>query len=399
MAVDPLPVAYLDHAASTPVRPEAVEAMLPFLGLHHGNPSGAHAAARHARRAVDDARDAVAALVGCRPGEVVFTSGGTESDATALAGVVGARPGAVLVGAIDHHAVVDGARAAARLGGTVHEVAVDGTGRLDLDALRAVAGSSAPTVASVALANNEVGTVEDLRAVADVLAEVAPAAVLHTDAVQAAPWRDLPAEAGRADLVSLSAHKMGGPKGVGALVVRDATPFAPLLRGGGQERDRRSGTQNVAGIVGLGVAARLVAAQRAALAAAVAARRDRLAAGLLPALSALVPGARATVLGPGADRDAVLPGHLHLLLPGVAADEVLFLLDQEGVAASAASSCASGATEASHVLRGLGVDDRAARGSLRLTLGWCTTDAEVDLALAAVPRAVAAATGRPAVPT
>ena len=399
MAVDPLPVAYLDHAASTPVRPEAVEAMLPFLGLHHGNPSGAHAAARHARRAVDDARDAVAALVGCRPGEVVFTSGGTESDATALAGVVGARPGAVLVGAIDHHAVVDGARAAARLGGTVHEVAVDGTGRLDLDALRAVAGSSAPTVASVALANNEVGTVEDLRAVADVLAEVAPAAVLHTDAVQAAPWRDLPAEAGRADLVSLSAHKMGGPKGVGALVVRDATPFAPLLRGGGQERDRRSGTQNVAGIVGLGVAARLVAAQRADLAAAVAARRDRLAAGLLPALAALVPEARATVLDPDADRGTVLPGHLHLLLPGVAADEVLFLLDQEGVAASAASSCASGATEASHVLRGLGVDDRAARGSLRLTLGWCTTDAEVDLALAAVPRAVAAATGRPAVPT
>ncbi len=395
VAAPAVPTAYLDHAASTPVRPEAVEAMLPFLGVHHGNPSGAHAAARLARRAVDDARDAVAALVGCTAGEVVFTSGGTESDATALAGVVGARPGALLVGAVDHHAVLDGARAAARLGGSVHPVAVDARGRIDPAALAVAAASAptAPTLASVALANNEVGTVEDLGAVADVLAEVAPDAALHTDAVQAAPWLDLPTAAARAALVSLSAHKMGGPKGVGALAVRAGTPFAALLRGGGQERDRRSGTPNVAGIVGFGVAARLVAEQRADLARTVAARRDRLAGGLLSVLADLVPGAGETVVGPDGDRSHLLPGHLHLCLPGLAADEVLFLLDRDGVAASAASSCASGATEGSHVLRGLGVDEARARGSLRLTLGWSTTDAEVDHALAVVPRAVAAAAG------
>ncbi len=391
---------YLDHAASTPVRPEAVEAMLPFLGVHHGNPSGAHAAARHARRAVDDARDAVAALVGCAPGEVVFTSGGTESDATALAGVVGARPGAILVGCIDHHAVGDGAVAAARLGGTVHPLAVDERGRVDLDAVAAAVAAApvAPTVASVALANNEVGTVESLDRVADALDRLGPGTALHTDAVQAAPWLDLPAVAARAALVSLSAHKMGGPKGVGALVVREGTPFAALLRGGGQERGRRSGTSNVAGIVGFGVAARLVLEQRAETAARVTAERDRLAAGLHAALDPLVPGFRETVVGADGHRGHVLAGHLHLCLPGVAADEVLFLLDQEGVAASAASSCASGGTESSHVLRGLGVDEVAARGSLRLTLGWSTTAAEVDHALAAVPRAVAAAVPAVAAP-
>ncbi len=371
--------------------------MLPFLGVHHGNPSGAHAAARHARRAVDDARDVVAALVGCSPGEVVFTSGGTESDATALAGVVGARPGALLVGAIEHHAVGDGAVAAVRLGGTVHPLAVDGRGRVATATLEAAVAEapSPPTVISVALANNEVGTIQPLDALAEVRDRMAPDAVLHTDAVQAAPWLDLSTLAGPAALVSLSAHKMGGPKGVGALVVRDGTPFAPLVRGGGQERGRRSGTHNVAGIVGFGVAARLVAEQRASLAASVAARRDRLAVGLLAALTPLVPGAVETVVGADGDRGHVLPGHLHLCLPGVAADEVLFLLDQEGVAASAASSCASGATESSHVLRGLGVDEASARGSLRLTLGWSTTDADVDRALEVVPRAVASAVGAP----
>ncbi|CAN5696805.1 cysteine desulfurase family protein [soil metagenome] len=379
------------------MRPEAVEAMLPFLGVHHDNPSGAHAAARHARRVVDDARDVVAALVGCSPGEVVFTSGGTESDATALAGVVGARPGALLVGAIEHHAVGDGAVAAARLGGTVHPLAVDGRGRVATATLEAAVAEapSPPTVISVALGNNEVGTIQPLDALAEVRDRMAPDAVLHTDAVQAAPWLDLPTLAGPAALVSLSAHKMGGPKGVGALVVRDGTPFAPLVRGGGQERGRRSGTHNVAGIVGFGVAARLVAEQRASLAASVAARRDRLAVGLLAALTPLVPGAVETVVGADGDRGHVLPGHLHLCLPGVAADEVLFLLDQEGVAASAASSCASGATESSHVLRGLGVDEASARGSLRLTLGWSTTDADVDRALEVVPRAVASAVGAP----
>lgn len=379
MAPEPIVPTYLDHAASTPMRPEAVEAMVPFLAEHHGNPSGSHAAARHARRAVDDARDAVAALVGCRPGEVVFTSGGTEADVTALVGAAGAvGSGPVAVSAVEHAAVGDTARGLAARGVPVVEVPVDGRGRVDLDALPADAA-----LVSAMLANNEVGTIHPL----DAVAERAPGAVLHTDAVQAAAWLDLPTLAAPAHLVALSAHKLGGPKGVGALVVRDGTALAPLVTGGGQERGRRSGTQNVAGIVGFGVAARMAVAERVAKADRVAGLRDRLAAGL----HAAVPGLVETVVGADGDRSHVLPGHLHVCLPGTAADEVLFLLDQEGVAATAASSCASGATAPSSVLAALGVPDDTARGSLRLTLGWSTTDADVDRALDVIPRVVARA--------
>jgi len=376
--LDPVVATYLDHAASTPMRPEAVEAMVPFLAVHHGNPSGSHAAARHARRAIDDARDAVAALVGCRPGEVVFTSGGTEADVTALTGAAALRPGPVAVSSIEHAAVLDTARGLAAQGGAVVELPVDARGQVDLDALPADAA-----VVSVGLANNEVGTIHRLEAVA----ARCPDAVLHTDAVQAAAWLDLPALAAPAHLVALSAHKLGGPKGVGALVVRDGTAVAALLTGGGQERGRRSGTQNVAGIVAFGVAARLAVEERAAKADRVTGLRDRLAVGLRAAIADVVE----TVVGPGGDRAHVLPGHLHLCLPGTAADEVLFLLDQEGIAATAASSCASGATSPSHVLAALGVSDEVARGSLRLTLGWSTTDADVDRALDVIPLVVAKA--------
>ncbi len=388
MASDPVDETYLDHAASTRPRPEAVEAMLPFLAEHHGNPSGSHAAARRARRAVDDARDAVAALVGCRPGEVVFTSGGTESDAAAIIGATSARPGPVVVSAIEHHAVLDSARAVA--GEALVLVPVDARGIIDVDALAELlsATDEPPTLVSIALANNEVGTIQPLDAVAAVVAEHAPGAVLHTDAVQAAAWLDLPRLATGAALLSLSAHKLGGPKGVGALVVREGTVVEPLLRGGGQERGRRSGTPNVAGIVGFGAAARLLAEERADVAARTAVRRDRLADGLLAAVTPVLPGARETVVGPDHDRSHLLPGHLHLCLPGVASDEVLFLLDRVGVEASAASSCASGATEPSHVLAALGIPTEVARCSLRLTLGWSTTDAEVERALEVIPPVV-----------
>ena len=364
---------YLDHAASTPMRPEAVEAMVPFLTTHHGNPSGSHAAARHARRAVDDARDAVAALVGCTPGEVVFTSGGTESDVTAVRGAAGAHDGPVAVSSIEHPAV----RAPAAATGRAVSLPVDARGRVDPSAVPAGAA-----LVSVGLANNEVGTIHPLDDLAD------RARVLHTDAVQAAAWLDLPTLAAPADLVSLSAHKLGGPKGVGALVVRAGTRIDPLLTGGGQERERRSGTQNVAGIVALGVAAALTVAERHDRVRRVAALRDRLAAGLRASVPDLVE-----TVAPDGDRRHVLPGHLHLCLGGVAADEVLFLLDAEGVAATAASSCASGATEPSAVLAALGVPTDRARGSLRLTLGWPTTEADVDRALAVVPAAVARARG------
>jgi cysteine desulfurase len=381
---------YLDHAASTPMRPEAVEAMGPFLADHFGNPSGSHHVARVARRAIDDARDSVAALVGCRPGDVVFTSGGTEADATAIAGVARARPGPVVVGAIEHHAVLDAATALGASGTEVIVLSPDRDGHVDLDIARdALDGRDRPpALVSVSLANNEVGTTQRLDDLADLLDAHAPKAVLHTDAVQAAAWLDLPALAARAQLVSLSAHKLGGPKGVGALVVREGTPLVPLLRGGGQEGGRRSGTPNVPGIVGFGTAAGIVAAERDAASARVAVLRGRLADGLLAKLRPFVPDVIETVVQDG-NRDHLLPGHVHLCLPGVAAEEVLFLLDQEGVAASAAASCASGATEPSHVLAALGVTPDVARGALRLTLGWSSTDADVERALEVVPAAVA----------
>jgi len=391
---DPVASAYLDHAASTPMRPEAVEAMVPFLAGHHGNPSGAHAAARHARRALDDARDQIGALVGCGPGEVVFTSGGTEADATALSGVLAARPGRTLVGAVEHHAVLDAAGTSLRGPGAVTVLPVDRLGRVADEVLvdHMTDGGGAVSLVSVALANNEVGSVQPLAGLAEAIAAEAPGALLHTDAVQAASWLDLPALAAPAALVSLSAHKLGGPKGVGTLIIRDGTPFEAVLRGGGQERGRRSGTPNVAGIVGFGAAAQMVVADRETTAARVTLLRDRLADGLLAALRPLVPTVRETVVTDGT-RDHLLPGHVHLCLPGIAADEVLFLLDRVGVAASAASSCASGATEPSHVLSALGIPTEVARGSLRLTLGWSSTDADVDRALVAVTDAVAQVAG------
>ncbi|MBJ32076.1 MAG: cysteine desulfurase, partial [Acidimicrobiaceae bacterium] len=240
--------AYLDHAASTPARPEVVEAMLPWLADHPANPSGSHAAARAARRAVDDARDHVAFLVGCRPGEVVFTSGGTEADNLAVDGVVRATGGLPMCSAAEHPAVLEPVRDA---GGVV--VGCDAGGRIDLDALAATLGSvDGIRLVSAMAANNETGVVTDLDAVAAVVAgSGGDAPVLHTDAVQAAAWMDLPSTVAVAGLVSLTGHKFGGPKGAGALVVRDGVPLAPVLRGGGQERERRSGTQNVPAIVGL----------------------------------------------------------------------------------------------------------------------------------------------------
>src|SRR5579862_5850091 len=243
--------AYLDHAATTPMRPESLAAMLPYLTEHFGNPSGAHALARRARTAVDEARDEVAACLGCEPGEVVFTSGGTESDNLAVLGARPAAPegaGTVLCSAVEHHAVRNATRAA---GG--RPVAVDGRGRVDLDALRGVLTPEVALV-SVMLVNNEVGTIQPLAEVAEAVRDLAPEALLHTDAVAAVGWMDVAAAAAPADLVSISAHKFGGPKGCGALVVRAGARLAPVMHGGSQERDRRPGTVDVAGAVGMAAA-------------------------------------------------------------------------------------------------------------------------------------------------
>ena len=378
---------YLDHAATTPLRPEARAAMLDWLDGRFGNPSGAHPVARQARQAVDEARDAVAEALGCRPDELVFTSGGTEADNLAVRGVAAARPGALVCSAIEHEAVLKPVQA---LGGRT--VGTDATGRLDLDTLAGTL-SDDTTLVSVMAANNELGVVQDLAAVAEVVRRHAPQAGLHTDAVQAAPWLDLRELAAGADLVSVSAHKFGGPQGVGALVARRGTALRAQALGGGQERELRSGTHNVAGIAGMAAALTAAARDRKSQAERVAALRDRLADGLLRA----VPGTVETGVPAGPDgtpdRSSRLPGTVHMCLPGVESEALLFLLDEAGVCASAASACASGAQQASHVLAALGVPVAQARGALRLTLGWPSTDEDVDVALATIPAAHARLAG------
>ena len=369
-----LVLAYLDHAATTPLRPQALEAMLPYLTEHFGNASGAHRVSRAARRAVDEARDTVAWCLGREPGEVVFTGGGTEADNLALAGVRARRGGTVVCTAVEHHAVLHTCRA---LGGVV--VPVDGEGVVDLDRLAEVLDEDV-SVVSVMLANNEVGVVEPLADVVSLVRRRSPRAYVHTDAVQAFLWLDVAALAAGADLVAVSAHKFGGPKGVGALVVREGVELAPLLQGGGQERDRRSGTHNVAGIVGMAAAMRATVDERPAAVDRVRALRDRLADGLVRS----VPGTEETVA-----RDRKVAGSCHLRFSGAESEALLVLLDDAGVCASAGSACASGAMEPSHVLTAMGVDRADALSSLRLSLGSGTTDDEVDLALKVVPEAVA----------
>lgn len=358
---------YLDCAASMPVRPEAVAELTRVLTELPGNPSGAHAAARAARRTLDDARDVLADVLGCGPGDVVVTSGGTEADNLAVLGT----GSPVVRSAVEHPAVRDAAPDA-------RVAPVDATGRVDLDRLADLLDPDVRLV-SVMLVNNEVGTIQPLDEVAALVRERAPQALLHTDAVQAVCWLDVAKAATDADLISVSAHKFGGPKGVGALVVRPGVRLDARQVGGGQERERRSGTQNVAGASAMAVAARLTADRRDDDLRRITALRDRLADGLLAA----VPDSLLTV----EDRAA---GFCHLCFPGVEAEALLFLLDQAGIAASAASSCASGAAEPSAVLAAMGVPRELAAGSLRLSLGWATTDADVDLALEAVPAAVAA---------
>jgi cysteine desulfurase len=374
-------VAYLDCAASTPMLPEAVEAMLPFLSEAPANPSGGHRAARAARRAIDDARDDLADVLGVDPGSVVLCSGGTEADNLAVLGSVDrARPVAVC-SAVEHPAVLE---PVSHVGGRV--VGVDGRGVVDLDELAEAlrAHGAATGVVSVMAANNEVGTIQPIRDVAEVVRRLAPDASVHTDAVQALPWIDLRGVAAVVDLLSLSAHKFGGPKGVGVLVVRPGTRLAPRQLGGGQERGRRSGTPNVAGIVATAVAARLTDGRRAAEVERIGKLRDRLVDGVAASVDGVVEVGVA-----GGDRRHKIAGNAHVCIEGVEAEALLYLLDEAGVAASAASACAAGAGEPSHVLAAMGVPADLARGALRFSLGSSTSDADVDRVLDVLPAAVA----------
>ena len=374
---------YLDHAATTPLRAEVAAAMAEVHAGPLGNPTGSHPPAQRARRLLEEARDEVAAFLGRDPGDVVFTSGGTESANLAVLGTAEAalRDAVVLYSAVEHPAVRQSALAAVAAGMDMRELPVDGHGVVDLSALERALSSRAVLVA-VMTANNETGVVQPLADVVEAVRRRAPRAYVFTDAVQAAPWLDLADATAGADLVSLSAHKVGGPVGTGALAVSPQVVLTPRQHGGGQERERRSGTQDVVGAVGLAAALRLVAAERPAAVPRVAALRDRLSEGLLAAIE----GAHRTVPA----GVAVLPGHLHLCLPGVEREELLVALGAEGVCVSGGSSCASGALEPSPVLAAMGVAPGLAAGAVRLTLGYDTTDEDVDRALAVVPSVVAA---------
>ncbi len=376
---------YFDHAASAPRRDEVAEAMAPWLHGVVGNPSGTHEPARRARRAIEEARDEVAAFVGADPGGVIFTAGGTESCELAILGAAlnhrrHHERTAIVVSRVEHHAILDAAAMAARNleGVCVRYVEVDAEGVLDLDSLHEAVNEDTALV-SVMTVNNETGVIEPLGAVSSVVLAAARRPVpLHTDAVAAAPWLHLPVVTATADLISLCAHKLGGPVNSGALVLRGDVGLDPVQPGGGQERGLRGGTVDVAAAVGLAAAVRATARE-------LTATNDHvldLQAKLIAALGYL-PGATVTSLGA-----ARVAGTVHVTFEGLNSDEILFLLDEAGVAASAAASCSSGAGEASHVLNAMGVAPARARGSLRLSMGAETTMAEVDAVIAIISSVV-----------
>jgi cysteine desulfurase len=379
-------ITYLDHAATTPLRPEVSVAMTEVHASLLGNPTGSHPPAQRARRLLEEGREEVAAILGRDPGEVIFTSGGTESANLAVLGTVEAAlrtrgEAVVLCSAVEHPAVLESCRAAARMGAELRMLPVDAGGVVQHEMLTREL-SSRVSLVTLMTANNETGVIEPVGDVVDAVHRRAAPAVVFTDAVQAAGYLDLGAVSAGADLVSVSAHKVGGPVGTGALAASPRVELLPRQHGGGQERERRSGTQDVAGVVGFAVALRLAAAERNAAAKRVAVLRDRLGDGLC----AEVAGAVRTV----PDGVPTLPGHLHLCLPGVEREELLVALGEQGVCVSGGSSCASGALQPSHVLSAMGVPPELAAGAVRFTLGYETRDADVDRALSIVPGVVAA---------
>jgi cysteine desulfurase len=382
---------YLDHAASSPMSAECRDAMMPWLTGAFGNPSGSHAIARAARAAIEDARDVVAGCLGARPGEVVFTGGGTEALNLAIAGAthrrfaqVGAnQPGGstILTSAIEHDAVRN---AAARVLGDTHlDIRVDSHGVVDLAAFEEqlhTVNSSAVRLVAVMAVNNEIGTIQPIPQIVDAVRRLAPTALLLCDSVQGAVWIDVASHCCAADLLVISAHKFGGPQGVGALVVRPNVALTAQVHGGGQEQERRSGTQNVAGIVGMAAALQATVSGRTEMTRRVSAMRDRLVDGLLAQISGAIETS---------PRSVKVAGNAHICVPGIESESLLVLLDDGGVCASAGSACASGAIHTSPVLQAMGVSQTLAEGALRLTLGDTTIDADIDLVLKIVPEAVA----------
>jgi cysteine desulfurase len=361
---------YLDYAATTPVDPRVLRAMLPFFTERAGNASSAHTYGQEARAAVDQARAQVAAAIGARPSEIVFTSGATESDNLAVLGVALGTEGRgrhIITTAIEHHAVLEPCHALERRGYAVTYLPVDGRGILDPDEVRRAIRPDTVLV-SVMAANNEIGTLEPVAEVARIARE--RNVLVHTDATQLVGAAPVAAGEWGVDLISMSAHKRYGPKGVGALYVRAGTPLAPIQRGGSHERGRRGGTENVPGIVGFGAALRIALDEMEAEAARLGALRDRLIARALA-----LPGAHLN-----GDPVRRLPNNVNLSFDGADSQSLVMGLDLQGVAASAGSACASGAMEPSHVLAALGLPPERALSAVRLTLGRPTTEADVDYA-------------------
>lgn len=371
---------YLDRAATTPVRREVLEAMWPYLTGVFGNPSSTHGVGDDAARGLAAARATVAGVLACRPAEVVFTTGGTEGANTAIKGIALAAPRGrhVVTSAIEHEAVLESCAYLARFHGfevTVLPVASDGL--VDPSVLRAALRPDT-TLVSIAHADNEVGTVQDVSALAAVAHTVG--ARFHTDAVQSAPWLPVGLDVLGVDALSLSGHKLGAPKGTGVLLVRSGVPVEPLLHGGGQERGRRSGTEDVAGAVAVATALGLVSSGVAAASATATTVRDAVLDGVLAA----VPGAFVT-----GSRKHRLPGHASFCFPGVNGETVLLELEQRDVVSSSGSACAAGSTEASHVLTALGIPDEVARTALRLTFDGSLGVEDVPVVVGAVADAVA----------
>ncbi len=372
---------YLDHAATTPLDERVLEAMLPYLRERWGNPSSLYSHGRVARRALDESRDTVAQVLGCRPSEVLFTSGGTESDNLALKGVAFARRqdgDHIVTTSVEHHAALRTCEWLERKGGfKVTYVGVDENGVVDLEELERVVGPGTILV-SVMLANNEVGTIQPVAEAAKIAKR--HGAIFHTDAVQAAGALELDPSKLGVDLLSLSGHKIYGPKGVGVLYVRRGTPLVADEHGGGQERGLRAGTENVSAIVGMAEALRLAEDERPARNEHDTRLRDRLIEGVLGS----VTGAHLT--GHPTQR---LPNSASFVFEETDGESILMDLDQYDICASSGSACTSGTLEVSHVLTALGLSDELARGSVRLTTGRATSDEDVDRLLEVMPDVVA----------
>jgi len=374
---------YLDHAATTPLDPDVLGTMLPYFTERYGNPSSIYQLGQEARAAIDQARAACARVLGCEPSEIIFTSGATESDNLALRGVAwgarlalrnnGALPHIVTT-AIEHHAVLHTAQSLQREGFSATYVAPDSRGIVDPEAIAAAVRPETCLI-SVMYANNESGAIQPIQEIAEVARD--RGIPLHTDAVQAAGTLSVNVDALGVDLLSLSAHKFYGPKGVGLLYVRRGTTIDFQQKGGGQEQGRRGGTENVPGIVGLGMALERADAWRDAYADHCARLRDRLADGLFAAIP------EAMLNGPS-DLRLRLPNNLNVTIPGIQGETLLLSLDVLGVAASAGSACTTGNTEPSHVLRAMGLSDDGCRSALRFTVGRSNTEQQIDDAIDAL---------------